>query len=169
MSNDSELFIERAFEDGAIQSKQFSLSIGESQDRKSQEASNTSFLTVGGYDLNKYAQSEITWHPILDEPYWSVPLKKFYLGNLKYEPSDDAPESIIVDSGTSFILMPQALLAEFLLDLQKMGLSCNEYSMICQCNEKTKDLFPDLEIYIEEHKYIIPKSSYVKSYGHGET
>jgi len=106
MTNDSELFIERAFEEGAIRNKQFSLSIGESQDRKSHHASNTSFLTVGGYDLNKYAQSEITWHPILDEPYWSVPLTKFYLGSLKYEPSDDAPESIIVDSGTSFVLMP---------------------------------------------------------------
>jgi hypothetical protein len=118
------LFIERAFEDGAIRNKQFSLAIGESEDRESMEASNTSFLTIGGYDLDKYAKSEITWHSILKEPYWSVPLTKITLGR-KIVHIPDSPESIIVDSGTSFLLIPDNLYYAFYDDLQSKGLDCN--------------------------------------------
>lgn len=38
-------------------------------------------VTFGGYDLQKYAKSDIHWHNLKSDFYWTVDLKSAYLGD----------------------------------------------------------------------------------------
>lgn len=64
-------------------------------------------MTFGGYDLAKFASGPVNWHYISwTSMYWELNLDKFEytLGSVKR--SIVPNEGIIVDSGTSYILMP---------------------------------------------------------------
>jgi len=42
-----------------------------------------SMITIGGYNLEKYARSEINWHPLNTLNYWSLDLHSTYFGDKK--------------------------------------------------------------------------------------
>jgi len=106
----------------------------------------------GGYDAESYAKTAaITWHNIGKYAnYWMLEMKsmgfsiknqkggvdKFSIGNKK----------IIIDSGTSFILMP-SLDARSMMNqlMESLNIQCIlRVVPICQCPEGGKDAFPDL-------------------------
>ena len=92
-----ELFIDVAFNQGAIDERVFSLLIG--ADKKKQ------VFTIGGYDLAQFAKGDLIWHDCFSDEYWSVRMDGFKYG-------DDALRTThneaIVDSGTSYLIMPEA-------------------------------------------------------------
>ena len=90
-----ELFIDVAFEQNKIDEKIFSLLIGAGQKEQ--------ILTLGGYDLERYAKSDLVWHDSYSSEYWSVKLNGFKFGESDIEVSH---EEVIVDSGTSYLIMP---------------------------------------------------------------
>jgi len=76
-------------------------------------------ITFGGYDLERYATGPIRWHNIDTNSYskkWEV-----YMNELSFDGKEDdeimrneyKDRTILVDSGTSFILMPRAELMKF--------------------------------------------------------
>lgn len=97
-----DLFIHRLKKSGVISHAIFSLSI--------LEGDLQSKLTLGGFDLDVYAQSPIfKWHQIKEQStFWELTLEKFQILNDKLEFSIEqiVGKPIIVDSGTSFIMMP---------------------------------------------------------------
>ena len=69
-------------------------------------------ITIGGYNSTKYAQegSKLTWHPLMpgaDEKlnHWKLGIDSLKFGD--YDIKDTQIDSVIVDSGTSLVLMPQ--------------------------------------------------------------
>jgi len=82
------------------------------------------------------------------------------VGNHSFEIG--AGQKIIVDSGTSFLLIPSEDRAEFLSYLSK-DLFCMDYSNLpfCYCNEDQYEKFPDLRLTIDGNHYYIPKENYV--------
>jgi len=68
-------------------------------------------IIIGGFDLI-YAKDNknITWNPLINTNYWSVKLNSVTIGNYSF--SLDTNEAII-DSGTSYILMPRNDFNEF--------------------------------------------------------
>lgn len=97
----SDLFIAKMKEEGAIDTAMFSLSIG-MDDRQSK-------ITFGGYDTNQFATGPLTWHDISKSSiYWQLPLThfEFSVGDKKFQLGHN--RGLIVDSGTSFLLMPKA-------------------------------------------------------------
>jgi hypothetical protein len=153
---ESDLFIEKMKEAGAIDQAVFSLSIGMNDVQ--------SKITFGGYDLDEYATGAIKWHNIhMFSAYWEVNMVHLHFeigGEKQYMfPGRD----LIVDSGTSFNLMPEN-------DLNKM-LSYFESSMnlsfildvvpytICSLNQS--ESFPDLHFKIDDTYYTLPRESYV--------
>lgn len=121
-------------------------------------------ITFGGYDLDKYATGPMKWHNIdLFSAYWEVNMVHLHFeigGEKQYLfPGRD----LIVDSGTSFNLMPEN-------DLNKI-LSYFESSMnlnfimdvvpytICSLNQSAS--FPDLHFKIDDTYYTLPRESYV--------
>ena len=76
-------------------------------------------VTFGGYDLESYAKGPINWHYINQySHYWELELKKMeYDLTYKNETTntfDFSSKPLIVDSGTSFFLMPKNDLLVFL-------------------------------------------------------
>jgi hypothetical protein len=65
-----------------------------------------SILTLGGYDINTHAPNmTVSWNPLIDTDYWSVRLSKVALGNTNIALSTN---KAIIDSGTSYVVVPQA-------------------------------------------------------------
>ena len=55
---DAELFIEKAYEQGVIDEKIFSFVVGDSH--------KPNYFTIGGYDLDTFATSDLHWHGLKD-------------------------------------------------------------------------------------------------------
>lgn len=63
-----------------------------------------SILTIGGYDLEQYALSELTWHNLMDGSlHWDLNLTQIKHGDKVLV---DTPASITVDSGSSLMVVP---------------------------------------------------------------
>lgn len=65
-------------------------------------------ITFGGYDVDKFATGPINWHKIDKyENYWQLKMQNFsFKGKQNWATKAFANKEIIVDSGTSMILMP---------------------------------------------------------------
>ena len=68
----SELFIDEAYKQGQINQKVFSLSIGDGRSPSS--------LTIGDYDVERFATGEVTWHPLVEKHFWAINLQSFRVG-----------------------------------------------------------------------------------------
>lgn len=126
---ESDLFIEKMKQAGAIDHAVFSLSIGMGDVQ--------SKITFGGYDLDRLATGPIRWHNVdKNQRYWQLKLTE-----MKFEGKDKYPElqnqftnkSLIIDSGTSFILIPKRDLEVFIDFINKhTGMYC-EINVIPEC------------------------------------
>mmetsp|Transcript_21885 Transcript_21885/g.33962 ORF Transcript_21885/g.33962 Transcript_21885/m.33962 type:complete len:135 (+) Transcript_21885:585-989(+) len=80
-----------------------------------------SFITFGGYALERYTKpnSTINWHSTVSfSSHWELSLKQFsynyeHQGKV-HSSSWPLDTSVIIDSGTSFVLMPKADMIAFL-------------------------------------------------------
>ena len=70
-------------------------------------------FTVGGYDIDKFAPNQtITWNYVTDTTYWTVKLSKVSLGDM---PVPLSTPNAIVDTGTSYLGMPEKEFENFLV------------------------------------------------------
>ena len=100
----SELLIEKLYENGAIDAPIYALMI-DSDDTVDSK------ISIGGYDSQKYGDkdSEMAWHNLMPNKdgklnHWRLKMDSLKFG--EYEIKDTLIESVIVDSGTSLLLMP---------------------------------------------------------------
>ena len=93
------------YKSGAISKKVFSIYITNYFD--SSQANINSKISIGGYNLAKYAKGglSITWNNLKNKSYWSLNLIAAKLANSTFNFETDAL-SAIVDSGTSYVMMP---------------------------------------------------------------
>jgi len=90
------LFVETLFNKGVIDQNLFSFSIGRGLERNK--------VMLGGYDLQKHAAGRpISWHKLISDKYWSIPLGSAFYGSEALELTTDR---VIVDTGTSYTLIP---------------------------------------------------------------
>ena len=69
-------------------------------------------FTLGGYDIDKFAPNQtLTWNYLTDDTYWTVRLSGVSLGNRTITPSTS---NAIVDTGTSYLAMPENEFQSFL-------------------------------------------------------
>ena len=87
--------IKEMYNQGVIDEKVFSIQVGNNDEQ--------SKITIGGYDTEKYAKENITWHNLANEVYWTIDMDNVSLGNSTL---DIETRHVIVDSGTSYLLMP---------------------------------------------------------------
>jgi hypothetical protein len=160
-----DLFIEKMRDAGVINKAIFSLMI--------ELTNNQSKITFGGIDMANMAAlgSQMNYHNITkDSVHWQLKLKSMTLsseqnisGNYSgYVFGKDA--DIIVDSGTSFLLMPKAARKDFINFLYyELDIFCYDSSIpVCFCDDKQyKSSFPDFTFRIDGIDYFMPKESYV--------
>ena len=108
-----DLFIEKAYEQGVIDEKIFSIKFG------GDDAS--SMITFGGYDTDSFAKEELTWYPNFtyysQHYFWAVYMDGVQIGD-EYI-SEDVEKMLVVDSGSSYILMPWSFFEGFMETLNE--------------------------------------------------
>ena len=153
---ESDLFIEKMKEAGAIDQAVFSISIGMNDVQ--------SKITFGGYDLEEYATGPIKWHNIdLFSAYWEVDMMHLHF-ELGGERQYLFPgRRLIVDSGTSFNLMPETDLTKLLSYFESSLNLQFTFDMVpyAVCSHNQSDSFPDLHFKIDSTYYTLPRESYV--------
>ena len=109
MSNN---LIENMFEKGLIKEKIFSFYLGESSDFR-----NPSTFTLDGYDLDRFApNSTLSWNYLTDATSWEVKLDNAFLGDSQITLSAN---KALIDTGTSFLAMPDEEFNSLLYLMQK--------------------------------------------------
>ena len=109
MSNN---LIENMFEKGLIKEKIFSFYLGESSDFR-----NPSTFTLDGYDLDRFApNSTLSWNYLTDANSWEVKLDNAFLGDSQITLSANRA---LIDTGTSFLAMPDEEFNSLLYLMQK--------------------------------------------------
>lgn len=110
--NRPDLFIDLAHQQGAIDEKVFSLNFAGDY--------SVSYLTIGGYDVEEFAVEDITWNDNLGNYFWAVSLEKIEFGGEEYIQTNrwgrqtaTTPNVAIVDSGSSYILVPEKAFFDF--------------------------------------------------------
>jgi hypothetical protein len=139
-----------------IAKKVFAMSLGGTDEKSS--------IVFGEYDLTKHTKqgSKITWNMLKEDTYWTIPIADAKLGNYTFDLDTNLA---IVDSGTSYILMPANDFEEFRKVIEP-GRSCytDEGSGLftCRCLTETHSDFPDFQIKLGNIEYYrIPSSSYM--------
>lgn len=67
------MLLDELLKQNIIESRMFSLFIGP-DDKPSK-------ITIGGYDLDKFAKSDINWHNLASTNYWTLNLKSAFYGD----------------------------------------------------------------------------------------
>jgi hypothetical protein len=76
-------------------------------------------MTFGGWNESLYASTPINWHNISKTSnYWAVQLEEFSyeIGNKTHSITPN--EIVVVDSGTSYVLMPSKDRSEFIRNIR---------------------------------------------------
>lgn len=129
-------------------------------------------ITIGGYDSEKFGakDSELAWHDLKPNKdglfnHWRLDMSELTFG--EYKIKDTAIKSVIVDSGTSLLLMPEKEftklieLIEYKADIpysltNDFGLE----SFPC-FKDSTYGVLPELSFVIDAVTYTIPPASYI--------
>jgi len=127
----------------------------------------------GGYDADTYSKTKkITWHNIGKYAnYWMLDMKSMGYSIKNTDGGVDKfnikNKKIIIDSGTSFILMPTKDITGMVNQMAKsLNIQCVlKIVPICQCPDAGKDAFPDLHYNMDGESYFIPKGSYMLQSG----
>lgn len=97
------MLLDVLYDQGSIDEKVFSLSIGYSDRNNS-----NSIVTIGGYDLEKYAIGELNWHYLRNNSrHWDVNLTSLKFGDTSLT---SKTTGITVDSGSSLLVVPRRVL-----------------------------------------------------------
>ena len=148
--NGAELVIDELYRVGSIDEKIFSIQVG--------DLFEPSKITIGGYDTEKYAKENITWHELSNKQYWTIDMESVHIGEQEIELSTN---KVIVDSGTSYLLMPTddfRNFAQYFLDRTTCWIDSNMYNLfVCNCDANSYQEYPDLVITIDGHQYTLTK------------
>lgn len=112
-------------------------------------AGNNSVVVFGGVD-KRYAASEFTYFPVLNNGLWSVNIDKLVIGKLQVELSR---VSAVFDSGTSLILVPQELMT---FVQKKTGLEAN-----ATYSAQYIDLLPTIIFTVGENQIVLAPQTYM--------
>ena len=80
-------------------------------------------FTVGGYVEDFYV-GNISWHNISSNEFWEVPLGEIRVGD---QVLDINTKKLVLDTGTSYALIPQNEFEEMLYMFMDMGFDCSYY------------------------------------------
>ena len=168
-SDDAPLFMDEMYKAGAIEEKVFSLHVTDYMDGDNNGEG--SKLLIGGYDLDEYAKKgeQVTWNSLVNTYYWAVTLTSVSVKPPKDSTYNLQTESTmaIVDSGTSYLLMPEKdfnNLLKYLSSSNGMNfrpLSSNGMINYAACSYEEYLLLPDLEVQLNSYVYTMPRSSYI--------
>jgi len=110
----------------------------------------SSTLVLGGVDP-AYANKKFNYVPLIKPSYWTIPIEYVTVGKKNFK--QGSPMLGIVDSGTSLIIGPAAMVA----------LAFEDYDSTFNCDEL--ESLPDIVIGMGGHEYVIKPKDYAMRHG----
>ena len=157
--NRPDLFIDLAYEQGVLDERVFSLNFAGDYA--------VSHLTFGGYDVDQFASEPITWHDNKSKYFWAVGLDEVRMG--------DGPQAkvlsgmtfkhkkAVVDSGSSYILMPFTAFWQFYDQIKTTTDTYCEVdyynTLYCIYDENEYHKLPELHFKVDGKDYKVPRES----------
>ena len=163
------MFLDRLYDSGVIHHKMFSVFYTNYWISENAEGSR---LTLGGYDLQKYAKNpekKIKWVPLIHEFYWMCKLTSAELTGSKIYPFTmmNASTQLIFDTGTSLIVMPSPdfeTIKYFMKVALKMEFTKYKAVYKSECTQEQFDGMPDITLGVDGHIITIPRDNWVLMY-----
>eukprot|EP00347_Sterkiella_histriomuscorum_P006554 403352331 len=178
------LFIDELYQNGIIDNRIFAFYMAE-DGQMNPEDSQQSKILFGGYNSSyfqdtKYAkyfnvnysmevssetgkqrQVQPTWNELINTNYWSLQLVGVKLGDKVLQLSSNVA---IVDTGTSYLLMPNPdfdQLVNYFQSNNICGQDQQKNLFKCLCTDQIYQHYPDIHIQIGNNVYTIPKEQYI--------
>lgn len=135
----------------------FAFSIGKSDEESS--------VTIGGFDLAKHSAGNLQWHDLLVAKYWLLP---FNNATFQGEKISTKVTSVIVDTGTSQVCLPQSDFAAVLSmfktvnDMDFQQHSSGVYA--AKCTHEQVSSVQDLKFEIDNITYEVPKEALLATF-----
>jgi hypothetical protein len=148
---------------GAISKAVFAIYLNDIDVPSQEDTPLESVISIGGWDLAKYARTDFTWVPVYASiGHWVVRLDGVSLGS---DTLSQHAQPAIVDSGTSLLIVPSTQYAR-ILQLICLNQNCANLGFLSgiYCPNGSSG-FPDLIFLIEGHKFTIPSTLYLKEMG----
>lgn len=136
----------------------FSIFLSDSEYGSDWSARSTSSITFGSFDLAQYSDSPELFHVPLTagEGHWTVSLDALLIDDIN---ALDVSSSAIIDTGTSYLVGPEAEVGAFIRALPS-NCEMHNSALICPCNEH----FPTLTFVMNGLKFAVTADMYtVKS------
>ena len=138
-------------------------------------------LMIGGYDEQFVTNDQgFIYLPVVDSQNWAIPLNSANLGTLEllvpnvsnplkypYFNASLSPNRILIDSGTSGLIVPTQVMAQVFLFLNKT-IDCQivDDSIVCDCNQARAQV-PSLSFNSLDYVFTIPSKNFISSLGDG--
>jgi hypothetical protein len=123
-------------------------------------------MHLGGYDLKKYASSDIKWYDVKGKHFWQFNIENVKLGDIDFTPSTNVA---IADSGTSMNMIPDADFFKITDTLLK-GWNCWDLKndmKACDCTKEAHEKIPDITFDIEGDQYVIERNQWFERSNEG--
>ena len=160
------MFLEKLKKAGAVDDAVFSLMINSDDNIDSK-------ITLGGYNSEKFGKegSRVNWHPLKPREmtnkydHWRLDLSSIYFGDSRV--TNSVVDSVIVDSGTSLLLMPEhefKMLMDLIMSVTDVRYTFkNDFGLEAfPCTkDKTYAKLPHITFLINGLKYSVPPASYI--------
>lgn len=157
-SGKADLVVKKLWEQGAIPESVFSFQIGDLDEK--------SVVTIGGYDVEKYARENETlqWHNLTNKFWWTLKLEGAQLDG-KALPIRTT--QVIIDTGTSFTLVPKTDYRIITSFFYSKGYDCKTdrsmYNLfVCQCTDAEYASYPTLEVIMGGTAYKLAPINYIE-------
>ena len=153
----AQLFVPSLYEQGAIKRNMFSMYID--------HLGKSSKILIGGYDLKKYASSDLKWYNIASPLFWEFTFNSPRMGDFELKTETT---QMMADTGTSLNMLPeddfQQIYDHFFKDKFKCHVLPNTL-VSCDCTEEEHQSIPDLTFKIEGDEYVIPRDQWFERSG----
>jgi hypothetical protein len=110
-------------------------------------------LTLGGMNPKHYT-GDITWVPLLAATYWEIKMSDVLVGGVSYADSSVSYMKAIIDTGTSIMTGPSAIVKSIAQSLHAVEIIEGEYFMKCDATD-------NIEFVIDGNKYTLTPQEYL--------
>lgn len=106
-------------------------------------------ITLGGYDLNKYASGPIKFYKITNPVFWELPFHDVVIGG---KPFNTKVTQVMADTGTSLNMIPDEDFYPLMKQhVESKGMHCwvlPNTLTACDCTQEQYESVPDINFHI---------------------
>jgi hypothetical protein len=153
------LLVTQMKEAGLISTASFSVYLGNDPEAS---GTTTGEIVFGGYD-SQYMNGNFSYFNVVDPNYWAINIYSIGYGSTTLKSFENY--EAVIDTGTSFMILPKAVITNLMTQIESQGHSCSfdESVGLHQCDCSDSNEYSDLSFQFDNlTNFTIPSSAYVQ-------